>query len=221
MIEQLILYNEAILKALLETLILVGISSLIGLVFGLVLGIIIYLTHPRSLYPNPVLSSITNLYVNVVRSFPFLIFIVMLFPITRMILGKAIGTIPAIFPLSLVSIAIFARFVEQALMDVPKQIVDTGIAMGTSLFQLLRHFLLPSARQSLVMGYTSTIISTLSYSTVVGVVGGGGIGDFAFRYGYQSFNYPLMYALVLIIIVFVQIIQIIGKHYALPKGERK
>lgn len=214
MIDQLALHQEAILKALGETFFLVGVSSMIALIFGLIVGILIYTSTHHKLAPNRIIATLCNAYVNIVRSFPFLIFIVMLFPVTRLILGRAIGTLPAVLPLSLVSIAIFARFVEQSLLDVPDSIIDTGKSMGVTMVQLFKYFLLPSARQSLILGFTSTVISTLSYSTVVGVVGGGGIGDFAYRHGYQSFNYPLMYALVLIIVILVQMIQFIGNKLA-------
>lgn len=216
MIEQLMTYQSQIIKALLETFVLVGVSCTVALFFGLVLGTVIYLTRPNGLLSNRILNLLANAYVNIVRSFPFLIFIVMLFPLTRFLLGRSIGTIPAILPLSLVSIAIFARFVEQSLLEVPQAILNTGISLGASTRQLLQYFILPTAKQGIILGFTSSIISTLSYSTVVGVVGGGGIGDFAFRYGYQSFNYTLMYGLVIIIIVIVQVIQILGNKLAKP-----
>lgn len=216
MINQLLTHQNQILKALYETFVLVGVSCFIALFLGLMLGTLIYITRPDGILPNKGLNFLSNAYVNVVRSFPFLIFIVMLFPLTRLILGRAIGTLPAILPLTLVSIAIFARFVEQALLEVPQAIINTGISMGSSTRQLLRYFILPTAKQGIILGFTSSIISTLSYSTVVGVVGGGGIGDFAFRYGYQSFNYTLMYGLVIIIIVIVQGIQFLGNRLAKP-----
>ena len=216
MINQAIIHQSSIVKALSETLILVGVSCFISFFVGLALGTALYLSEPKSLYPNRLVNFIINAYVNIMRSFPFLIFIVMLFPLTRLLIGRAIGTIPAIFPLTLISIAIFARFVEQALLEVSQTTLDTAQSMGASFSQLLRYFVFPSARQGIILGFTSTIISTLSYSTVVGVVGGGGIGDFAYRYGYQSFNYPLMYAMVIIIIIFVQTIQWIGNLISKP-----
>lgn len=217
MIDQVILHQASILKALSETLLLLGASCFISFFLGLALGTALYLSQPKSLYPNKLVNFTINAYVNVVRSFPFLIFIVMLFPLTRLLLGRSIGTIPAIFPLTLVSIAIFARFVEQALLEVSQTTLDTAQSMGASLSQLLRYFVFPSARQGIILGFTSTIISTLSYSTVVGVVGGGGLGDFAFRFGYQSSNYALMYAMVTMIIIFVQTIQWIGNRMAKPR----
>lgn len=217
MINQLLEHQDQIYKAILETLLLVGVSSTIALMSGLLLGIGIYTSKPDGIKPSRLLNTVTNAYVNIVRSFPFLIFIVMLFPFTRFVLGRSIGTLPATLPLTLVSIAIFARFVEQSLLEVPQTIIDTGYSMGASSYQLLRYFILPSARQGIILGFTSTIISTLSYSTVVGVVGGGGIGDFAFRHGYQSFNYTLMYAIVFIIVVIVQMIQYLGNKLAKPQ----
>lgn len=217
MIEHILSYSPQITKALIETLILVGIATGFAIILGLPLGTLMYLSRENGLKPKHWIYTLSNAYVNIVRSFPFLIFIVMLFPITRLMLGRSIGTIPATFPLSLVSIALYARFVEQSLLEVPSVTINTAISMGATLKQTLRYFIYPSARQGLILGLTSTIISTISYSTVVGVVGGGGIGDFAFRYGYQSFDYPLMYAMVIIIIIFVQIIQGLGNTLSKPK----
>ncbi|QIK57994.1 ABC transporter permease [Erysipelothrix sp. HDW6A] len=221
MIEHILEHQDAILKALLETLILVGTASLFAILFGMMLGTLLYLSRPSGMRPNRLAYSLANIYVNTIRSFPFLIFIVAMIPVTRFILGKSLGTVAATLPLSLIGIAIYARFVEQSLLDVPYTIIEVSKSLGANLKQSLHYFIFPTARQSMILGLTSSIISLLSYSTVMGVVGGGGIGDFAFRYGYQKFDNTLMYTTVVIMILLVQSIQFIGNSIALKyKGDR-
>lgn len=205
--------NE-IIKALKETGVLLGVSALSSIVFGLILGIVVFVSKKDSIKPNRIINVLGNGYINIVRSFPFLIFVVALIPITRLIIGYSIGTWAATFPLSLVGIALYARFVENALDEVPHEIIDSGLSMGATHKQLIINFILVEARYSLITGFTSVLISLVSYSSVMGVVGGGGIGDFAMRYGYQTFNYPLMYSVVLIMIILVLLIQKLGNYLA-------
>ncbi|CAM3429419.1 ABC transporter permease [Erysipelothrix sp. HDW6B] len=214
MMAHILQYQAEILKALGETGILIGISTCFAILVGLPLGTLIYLTRKDGVLENRIAYTLGNLYVNVVRSFPFLIFIVAMIPVTRFLLGKSLGTIPASIPLSFVAVAIFARFVEQSLLDVPQEIVDTALSMGASVPQLITKFLYVEARSGIVLGLTSSIISFVSYSTVMGAVGGGGIGDFAMRYGYQRFDYLLLYSIVAVMIVIVQAIQFVGTTIA-------
>lgn len=220
MIEHILSYQGEILKALRESALLIGIPTLGAVLLGLPLGTILYTSKEDGISPNRILNFLGNLYVNVVRSFPFLIFVVAMIPITRLITGRFLGTIPATVPLTFVFIALFARLVEQSLLEVPQEIVDTGLAMGASQFQLVFKFLYVEARSSLVLSLTSSMISIISYSTVMGVVGGGGIGDFAMRYGYQQFDYILMYTIVVIMILSVQFIQFTGSRIAQKLDKR-
>ncbi|QIK69609.1 ABC transporter permease [Erysipelothrix sp. HDW6C] len=210
MISHIMQYQAEIVKALLETGFLIGVSTLSAILIGLPLGTLIYLTRSGGVREHRLINTLGNIYVNVVRSFPFLIFVVAMIPVTRMLIGKSIGTLAASIPLSFVAIAIFARFVEQSLLEVPDEITDTALSMGATTKQLVLQFLYVEARSGLILGLTSSIISFISYSTVMGVVGGGGIGDFAMRYGYQRFDYVLMYATVIIMVLLVQIIQFAG-----------
>ncbi|WP_300267467.1 methionine ABC transporter permease, partial [Microbacterium sp.] len=145
-----------------------------------------------------------------VRSFPFLLLVVFLIPFTRAVMGTSFGTQAATLPLCFVAVAIYARLVEQILREIPPGISRVAVAMGTTLPQAVFRVLLPEARSGLVYALTSAAISLLSYSTVLGVVGGGGIGDFAMRYGYQEYNDALMYITIAIIVVCVLVIQAIG-----------
>jgi D-methionine transport system permease protein len=158
------------------------------------------------------LFSTLNLLVNTIRSFPFLLLVVFLIPFTRFIIGTAIGTAAATVPLSIIAIAHYARLVEQSLLDVPKGVIEASISMGASVREVIFKFVYVEARSGLVLGLTTSIISFISYSTIMGVVGGGGIGDFAIRYGYQQFKTDLMIYMIIIMVILVQLIQFIGTN---------
>ena len=154
--------------------------------------------------------SVINLVVNIIRSFPFLLLVVFLIPFTRFVIGTAIGTAAATIPLSIIAIAHYSRLVEQSLLDVPKGVMEAAISMGASVREVIFKFLYVEARSGLVLGLTTSIISFISYSTIMGVVGGGGIGDFAIRYGYQQFKTDLMMYMIIIMVILVQLIQFVG-----------
>src|SRR5699024_9459850 len=137
-----------------------------------------------------------------------------LIPFTRFIVGSAIGTAAATVPLSIISIAYYARLVEQSLLDVPKGIIEAAVAMGATRLQIIFKFLYREARSGLVFGLTTATISFISYSTIMGIVGGGGVGDFAIRYGYQRFETGLMNVTIIIMIIFVLLIQFTGTKIA-------
>ena len=152
--------------------------------------------------------------VNTVRSFPFIILLVALVPFTRMIAGTSIGPLAAAVPLSFAAIPYFARMVEQNLREVPRGVIEAAHAMGASELQIVLRVLLVEARSGLVLALTVLSISFLSYSAVAGVVGGGGIGDLAIRYGYYRFETDIMVATVAILIIMVQLIQFTGNRIA-------
>lgn len=208
--EVLVQYQAEIWQAIKETFIMVGVSILAAILIGLPVGTLLYLCRRGQAFENQVVFSVVNLFVNVVRSFPFLLLVVFLIPFTRLLIGTAIGTAAATVPLSIIAIAHYSRLVEQALLDVPKGVMEAAISMGASLKELIFKFLYVEARSGLVLGLTTSIISFISYSTIMGVVGGGGIGDFAIRYGYQQFKTDLMIYMIVIMIILVQLIQFTG-----------
>lgn len=208
--EVLVQYQAEIWQAIGETFIMVGVSILAAILIGLPVGTLLYLCRKGQAFENQVVFSVVNLFVNVVRSFPFLLLVVFLIPFTRLLIGTAIGTAAATVPLSIIAIAHYSRLVEQALLDVPKGVMEAAISMGASLKELIFKFLYVEARSGLVLGLTTSIISFISYSTIMGVVGGGGIGDFAIRYGYQQFKTDLMIYMIVIMIILVQLIQFTG-----------
>lgn len=219
--EQFVYYWPELLLALKQTGIMMGISLSVALLLGLPVGICLFLTHPKTQGKAHWGHWFLNALISLIRSFPFLLFVVVLIPVVRFLIGRAFGPVPASFPLSIVAIAIFARLVEQVLLDIPQDIRLLADSLGASTKQYVWRFLLVEGRSGLVLAFTTTIVSMTSYSTVMGIVGGGGIGDFAIRYGYQSYQYGIMYAAILIMVGFVFIIQMLGNQLAYQIDHRK
>jgi D-methionine transport system permease protein len=213
-------YEQEIWQAIGETFMMVGASIVAAILIGLPIGTLLYLSRKGQQYENAILYNSVNLLVNIIRSFPFLLLVVFLIPFTRLVVGTAIGTTAAIVPLAIIAIAHYARLVEQSLLDIPNGINEAAVSMGASIPQLMFHFLFVEARSSLIIGLTTSTISFISYSTIMGVVGGGGIGDFAIRYGYQQFKTDLMFYVIFIMIIIVQIIQFIGMTIARKLDKR-
>ncbi|MCP1191321.1 methionine ABC transporter permease [Priestia flexa] len=214
MLEVLAQYETEIWQSIGETFVMVGVSVLAAVLIGLPVGTFLFLCRKGQLIENQLIFSILNLMVNTIRSFPFLLLVVFLIPFTRFVLGTAIGTAAATIPLSIIAIAHYSRLVEQSLLDVPKGVIEAAISMGASVREIMFKFVYVEARSGLILGLTTSIISFISYSTIMGVVGGGGIGDFAIRYGYQQFKTDLMMYMIIIMIVLVQLVQFVGMTVA-------
>lgn len=214
MFDHIMQYQAEIWQAIGETFLMVGISIAAAVLVGLPLGTLLFLCRKGQLLENRIVFSILNVFVNVVRSFPFLLLVVFLIPLTRFIVGTAIGTLAASVPLAIMAVAYYSRLVEQSLLEVPRGIIEAGTAMGASTLEIIYKFLYVDARSGLLLGLTTSTISFISYSTVVGIVGGGGIGDFAIRYGYQRFETDLMVFTIIIMLIFVQTIQFVGSTTA-------
>ncbi len=200
--------------ALGQTLLMLGIGLSAALFIGGPVGVWLFLLGPGQSLANRPLFALVSWIVNTVRSFPFIILLVALVPFTRLIAGSSIGPVAAAVPLSFAAIPYFARLVEQCLRDVPRGVIEAAQAMGASELQIISRVLLVEARSGLVLALTVLAISFLSYSAVAGVVGGGGIGDLAIRYGYYRFQTDVMVLTVAILIVLVQIIQFAGNAIA-------
>ncbi len=210
----LVQYQQEIITSIMQTGVMVGVSVLAAIILGLPVGTFLFLTSKGKILENKMAYSIINLVVNIVRSFPFLLLVVFLIPFTRLVIGTAIGTAAASVPMAIIAIAHYARFVEQSLLEVPKGVIEAAVSMGASVKDVIFKFLFVEARSGLVLGLTTSTVSFISYSTIMGVVGGGGIGDFAVRYGYQQFKTELMFYMIFIMIIFVQMIQILGTTVA-------
>ncbi|USX16845.1 ABC transporter permease [Oxalobacteraceae bacterium OTU3REALA1] len=200
--------------ALGQTLTMLGIGLTAAVLIGGPLGILLFLVADGQSLQNRPAALVLGWFVNTVRSFPFIILLVALVPFTRIIAGTSIGPLAAAVPLSFAAIPYFARMVEQNLREVPRGVVEAAHAMGASELQIVLRVLLVEARSGLVLALTVLSISFLSYSAVAGVVGGGGIGDLAIRYGYYRFETDIMVATVAILIVMVQLIQFTGNRIA-------
>jgi D-methionine transport system permease protein len=201
-----------LLQAIGQTAYMLVITIPLAVLFGAPLGTLLFLTRPGSFLHAPrayfVLNSVTNL----VRSFPFLILMIAMIPVTRLIVGTALGTTAATVPMIVNSVPYFARFIEQTLLDVNRGVVEAALSMGASRRQIVWKVLYSEARSGIANAITILTVSFLSYSTVAGLVGGGGIGDFAIRYGYYRYETDVMVVTILLIIAFVQVLQFAGNH---------
>ena len=193
-----------------ETLMMVGISGILGALLGVPLGVALQLTDRKGILPNVPFNRIAGLLVNAVRSTPFIFLLVAVIPFTRFFVGTSIGTSAAIVPLTIASAPFIARLVETALREVEHGLVEAAQAMGATTWQIIYKVLVPEAFAGIVAGLTITFVSLVGYSAMAGAIGGGGLGDLGIRYGYQRFLPEVMVTVVLILIVFVQLVQTLG-----------
>lgn len=196
--------------ATLQTLQMVFFSTVFSLVLGFPLGVFLCMTDPTGITPKPVLNQVLSRIVNVLRSFPFIILMIILFPLSRLILGTSIGTTATIVPLSIAAAPFVARIIETALNEVDPGMIQAARAMGSTNWQIVYKVLIPEAMPSIISGITLTIINLIGYSAMAGAIGGGGLGDLAIRYGYQRFRTDIMIAAVIVILVLVEVIQFVG-----------
>lgn len=208
------LLPEDMLEAINETLYMVGFGLLLGTLLAIPIAVGLVLLRPDGIKPNPIAYGILNAIVNMVRSLPFIILMVVVMPLTREIVGTRIGTTAALVPLTLYIGPFIARLFESSLLEVPKGIVEAAQAMGANTWQIIRHFLLPEAGPSIVLAITTGAVTLVSATAMAGYIGGGGVGDLALTYGYQAFNTPLMMLMVVLLIIFVQGMQSIGNAIA-------
>ena len=204
--------------ATLETLLMLGGSLLFTVIFGLPLGVLLFLTGPKQLFEQKGFYAVLSLITNVLRSLPFIILLIVMIPITVMITGTSLGVAGAIPPLVVGATPFFARLVETALREVDRGIIEATQAMGATTKQIIFNALLPEARPGIIAATTVTAITLVSYTAMAGVVGAGGLGDLAIRFGYQRFQTDVMVVTVLLLLVLVQILQSVGDrlvvHYS-------
>ena len=214
MFENLISLLPELGTAALQTFTMLAIGLSAAVLIGGPLGVLLFLVGDGQSLHNRPLAVFLGWLVNTIRSFPFIILLVALVPFTRFIVGTSIGPLAAAVPLSIAAIPYFARLVEQSFREVPRGVIEAAHAMGASELQIIIRVLLVEARSGLVLALTVLAISFLSYSAVAGVVGGGGIGDLAIRYGYYRFQTDVMSITVALLIALVQIIQFTGNRIA-------
>lgn len=207
-----------IYQASLETLLMLGGSMFFVVLLGLPLGILLFLTSPRQMFAHKGLYAVLSLITNILRSLPFIILLIVMIPLTVKITGTSLGVAGAIPPLVVGATPFFARLVETALREVDKGIIEATQAMGATTWQIIFSALLPEARPGILAAITVTTITLVSYTAMAGVVGAGGLGDLAIRFGYQRFQTDVMLITVILLLVLVQILQMLGDklvvHYS-------
>ncbi len=201
-------------KALSETVYMVAVSMVIASIVGIPLGVLLHTTSKNQILESPVLNRVIGGIVNAVRSIPFIILMVAIIPLTRLLVGSAIGTTAAMVPLVIASIPFIGRQVETSLKEVPYGLVEAALSMGATPFQIIWKVLLPESMSSITAQLTTVIISLVGESAMAGAIGGGGLGDLAIRYGYQRFRPEVMIATVIVLIILVQAVQFVGNTFA-------
>ncbi|MBY3626099.1 ABC transporter permease [Acinetobacter sp. CUI P1] len=204
-----------------DTLIMVGVSAILAFLIGLPIALILVSTADFGIYPSKKINQSLGWIINITRSVPFLILMVALIPFTRWIVGTSYGVLAAIVPLTIAAIPFFARIAEVSLREVDQGLIEAAQAMGCNRKQILWHVLLPEALPGIVAGFTVTIVTMISSSAIAGAIGAGGLGDIAYRYGYQRFDMQVMLAVILVLIVLVMLVQTTGDNIAKQLDKRK
>ncbi|MDR2406480.1 MAG: ABC transporter permease [Deltaproteobacteria bacterium] len=199
-----------LLKASLETLYMVAVTTALTALMGIPLGVLLVITRPGHILENSLLYRSLGFVVNATRSIPFPIFIVFVIPLTRAIVGTSIGATAVIVPLTLAALVFLARLTETALLEVPHGVIEAAKSMGATNWRIIWRVILPEARPSLIMALTITVITLISYSAMAGAIGGGGLGDLAIRYGYQRYQKDIMWVTVIVLVIAVELVQSTG-----------
>jgi D-methionine transport system permease protein len=198
---------DLVIPSLIETVYMVFFSTVFSLILGFPLGILMVVTEKGNIWEKPKFNQILNSIINILRSFPFLILMIVIFPLSTLIVGKSIGTTATIVPLSVAAAPFVARIIETSIKEVDKGVIELSLSMGATIPQIITKVLIPEAMPSIVLGITLTIIG---YSAMAGAIGGGGLGDLAIRYGYYRFDTEVLIVSVIVIIIMVQSIQYFG-----------
>lgn len=201
---------QMLLQGTLETLYMTVMATLFGYILGLPIGIALAVTDSDGIRPMPAVYKVLDVIVNILRSIPFLILLILVIPITRIIVGKSYGSAATIVPLVIAAAPFIGRMVESSLKEVDQGVIEAAQSMGASNRTIIFKVLLPEAKTSLLVGVTIVIGTILGYSAMAGTVGGGGLGDIAIQYGYYRYNTPVMLITIVIIVILVQIFQRIG-----------
>ena len=197
-------------KGILETLYMTFASSILAYIIGLPLGVILVVTKKEGIHPIPWLERILGIIVNIFRSIPFIILLILVLPFTRLIIGTSLGATAVIVPLVIAAAPYVARVVESSITEVDGGVIEAPKSMGASTWQIIYKVLIPEAKPALLVGAALSITTILSYSAMSGFVGGGGLGDIAIRYGYYRYEVGIMLVTVVILVIIVQIIQEAG-----------
>ena len=212
---------DLLLTGTIDTLLMVGVSAFFAFLIGLPLAVILVNTSEQGIYPSQKINHILGSIINITRSVPFLILMVALIPLTRWVVGTSYGVWAAVVPLSLAATPFFARIAEVSLREVDQGLIEAAQAMGCNRKQIIRHVLLPEALPGIVAGFTVTIVTMINSSAIAGAIGAGGLGDIAYRYGYQRFDMQMMFAVIVVLVALVMMIQAFGDSLASRFDKRK
>lgn len=210
-----------IAKGLVETLYMTVFSTCAAYLIGMPLGIILVVTAEGGIQPRPALNKVLNVLVNLTRSVPFLILLIAVLPITRFIAGTTIGSTATVVPLIIAAAPFVARLVESSIKEVDKGIIEAALSMGANTYEIISKVMIPEAKPSLIVGSAIATTTILGYSAMAGIVGGGGLGDIAIRYGYYRYQNDIMIATVVLLIVVVQVFQDIGMKISMKQDRRR
>ena len=213
-------YGAILAEGVLDTLIMTAASTALAYLFGLPMGIICVLTQPHGIRPNRPVNAVLGWIINIGRSFPFAILMVALFPFTKLVMGTRLGLRGAILPLVVAAAPFVARMVETSLSEVDAGVVEAAQSMGASTFQIVWKVYLPEARPSLILGGSITLIAIVGYTAIAGMVGAGGLGDLAIRYGHQRNVPSVMWVTVIILVVIVQVVQTVFSRLSVRIDKR-
>lgn len=202
--------SPELLKSIGQTLEMVGVSALLSAGFGILFGVILVVTSPGNILQNRVVFSILDKVINVFRSIPFVILIALMMPVTRAIVGTSIGTRGAIFPLVIGTVPFFSRQIHSALCEVDPGVIEAAQSMGSSPFEIIWRVYLREGLAGMIRGATITVVNLIALSAMAGVVGGGGLGDYAIRYGFQRYQTDVTFVTVIILLAMVTVIQSLG-----------
>ncbi|NPE51950.1 ABC transporter permease [Dickeya dadantii] len=198
------------LNATLETLYMVGLAALFTVLVGLPTGVLLFISRQSGIMPLPRVSAVLGGVINVGRSLPFVVLLIALIPFTRWVVGTTLGSTAAVVPITVGAFPFFARIVENALAEVDRGRIEAIVSMGGTVWHVITKALLPEALPSILAGITLTVVMLIGFSSMAGVIGGGGLGDLAIRYGYQRFNQQVMAGTVIVLVLLVQLVQSLG-----------
>lgn len=210
-----------LLDGTLDTLYMVSLAALFTVIIGLPLGVLLFLTRRDGVLPAPRVNQVIGSVVNIGRSLPFIVLLIALIPFTRMIIGTTLGSTAAVVPITIGAFPFFARVVENALDEVDKGRIEAILSMGGNVWHIIGKVLLPEALPAILAGITLTVVMLIGFSSMAGVIGGGGLGDLAIRYGYQRFNDQVMIGTVVILVVMVQLVQSVGDRLVRRLAHRR
>lgn len=204
-----------------ETLIMTLLSTIFGYLLGLPMGIALAVTDADGIRPNAVVYKILDVVANIVRSIPFLILLMLLMPVTKVIVGKTYGTAATVIPLTIAAAPFIGRMIESSINEVDRGVIEAAQSMGASTMTIIIRVMLVEARTSILVGVTIALGTILGYSAMAGIVGGGGLGDIAMRYGYYRYEADIMIVAVVLLVVLVQIFQTLGMRMSVKLDRRK